>query len=196
MNKSADKTKKRRDLPSKNAGRIRPVWISRSPEETRSCGEALGRRLTGGEMIALEGNLGAGKTHLIQGMARGLGVTDPTVTSPTFVYLHEFRGRHPLAHVDLFRIEREADLFDLGLFEYLDGPWVVAIEWADKAGGALPAERLTIRLTQQDETTRRIEFEATGERYQALLSAFTQRARRARGGGSGGLASGGGDASP
>jgi len=147
-------------------------WISRSPEETRAFGEAIGRRLTGGEWIALEGNLGAGKTHLIQGLARGLGVTDTTIASPTFVYVHEFRGRLPFAHVDLFRIERESDLFDLGLLEYLDTPWVVAIEWADKAGQSLPAERLTIRMVQQDETTRRIEFEATGERYRALLDAL------------------------
>jgi len=174
MNKAADKTKTRRTPRPKAAKRINPVWISRSPEETRAFGEAVGRRLTGGELIALEGNLGAGKTHLIQGIARGLGVTDPTVTSPTFVYVHEFHGRCPMAHVDLFRIERESDLFDLGLFEYLDGPWVVAIEWADKAGGALPAERLTIRLAQQDETSRRIEFEASGERYRALLDALAK----------------------
>jgi tRNA threonylcarbamoyladenosine biosynthesis protein TsaE len=174
VNKTADKKKTRRNPPPKGAKRINPVWISRSPEETRAFGEAVGRRLTGGEWLALEGNLGAGKTHLIQGIARGLGVTDPTVTSPTFVYVHEFHGRCPMAHVDLFRIERESDLFDLGLFEYLDGPWVVAIEWADKAGGALPAERLTIRLAQQDETSRRIEFEASGERYRALLDALAK----------------------
>jgi tRNA threonylcarbamoyladenosine biosynthesis protein TsaE len=168
----ANKIKTSRNPHPENTKKIIPVWISRSPEETRACGEAIGRQLTGGEWIALEGNLGAGKTHLIQGLARGLGITDTTVTSPTFVYVHEFRGRHPLAHVDLFRIERESDLFDLGLLEYLDSSWVVAIEWADKAGQALPAERLTIRLAQQDETTRRIEFEATGERYQALLDAL------------------------
>lgn len=171
-NKIVNKTKTRRNPHPEDAKRTVPIWISRSPEETRAFGEAVGRRLTGGEWIALEGNLGAGKTHFIQGLARGLGVTDPTVTSPTFVFVHEFRGRHPLAHVDLFRIEQESDLFDLGLLEYLDSSWVVAIEWADKAGQALPADRLTIRLVEQDETRRRIEFEATGERYQALLDAL------------------------
>jgi tRNA threonylcarbamoyladenosine biosynthesis protein TsaE len=170
----ANKIKTRRNPRPVDTKWNDPVWISRSPEETRAFGEAIGRRLTGGELIALEGNLGAGKTHLIQGLARGLGITDPTITSPTFVFIHEFRGRHPLAHVDLFRIERESDLFDLGLLEYLDSPWVVAIEWADKAGGALPAERLTIRLVQEDETTRKIEFVASGERYQGLLDALIQ----------------------
>jgi tRNA threonylcarbamoyladenosine biosynthesis protein TsaE len=168
----ANKTKPHRISHPNDAKKPGPVWISRSPEETRAFGEAIGQRLTGGEFIAIEGNLGAGKTHFIQGLARGLGITDPTITSPTFVFVHEFRGRHPLAHVDLFRIERESDLFDLGLLEYLDSSWVVAIEWADKGGQVLPAERLTVRLAQQDETTRRIEFEATGERYQALLDAL------------------------
>ncbi|HUK57388.1 MAG TPA: tRNA (adenosine(37)-N6)-threonylcarbamoyltransferase complex ATPase subunit type 1 TsaE [Nitrospiria bacterium] len=172
--------KTRRTRRAGTAKRPNPVRISRSPEETRAFGEALGRRLTGGELIALEGNLGAGKTHFIQGLARGLEITDATVTSPTFVYVHEFRGRRPLVHVDLFRTERESDLFDLGLFEYLDGPWVVAIEWADKAGPSLPAERLTVRMVHQDDTTRRIEFEASGRRHLALLSAFNQRAKRAR----------------
>jgi len=165
----ANKVKTRRKPRPRDARKSDPGWISRSPEETRAFGEAIGRRLTGGELIALEGTLGAGKTQLIQGLARGLGITDTTVTSPTFVFIHEFRGRYPLAHVDLFRIERESDLFDLGLLEYLDSPWVVAIEWADKAGGGLPVDRLTIRLVQQDETTRRIELEASGKRYQALL---------------------------
>jgi len=155
----------------------RPVWISRSPEETRDCGEAIGRQLTGGELIALEGILGTGKTHLVQGLARGLEVTESAVTSPTFVFVQEYRGRRPLIHVDLYRTERESDLFDLGILEYLDGPWVVAVEWADRAGGSLPAERLTVRLINQGKTTRRIELKATGQRYETLLLTFDRRAR-------------------
>lgn len=166
------KTKTRRIPYPDDAKSLTAVWTSRSPEETRTLGEVIGRRLTGGELIALVGNLGTGKTHFIQGLARGLDVMDSAVTSPTFVYVHEFRGRHPLAHVDLFRLERGSDLFDLGVLEYLDSPWVVAIEWADKAGGALPAERVTIRMVHQGDTTRRIEIEATGKRYQELVDAL------------------------
>ena len=164
-----NKTKPQRD---RSAGTSKPIvldWISRSPEETRAYGERIGKLLKGGEWLALEGNLGAGKTHFIQGMARGLGIGDVPVTSPTFVFVHEFRGRRPFAHVDLFRIEREEDLLDLGLLEYLDSPWVVAIEWADKGGRFLPSERLTVRLTHRSETCRQIKIEAAGARAQKIL---------------------------
>lgn len=164
-----NKTKTGRDQPARISKPIKLRWVSGSPEETRACGERIGRLLTGGELIALEGTLGAGKTQLVQGLARGLEITDRPVTSPTFVFVHEFRGRRPFAHVDLFRIEREEDLLDLGLLEYLDSPWVVAIEWADKAGRFLPAERLNIRLTHRSETSRTIEIEATGARAQKIL---------------------------
>ncbi|HEY4484849.1 MAG TPA: tRNA (adenosine(37)-N6)-threonylcarbamoyltransferase complex ATPase subunit type 1 TsaE [Nitrospiria bacterium] len=147
---------------------------SRSPDETRRIGELIGRRVQGGDWIALEGNLGAGKTHFIQGLARGLDIEAP-VTSPTFVYVHEFRGRCPFAHVDLYRIERAADLPGLGLEDYFESPWVTAVEWADKGGGHLPAERLTVRIARARgtrETHRRIEVTATGGRYQNILEAL------------------------
>lgn len=158
----------------------RRILISRSPEETREIGERIGRRLTGGELIALEGNLGSGKTHLVQGLARGAGITDQPVTSPTFVFVHEFRGRCAFVHVDLYRIEREEDLLDLGVLEYLDSSWIVAVEWAEKAGNLLPAERLTLRLTHQDEMSRKIEIEAAGARYQKILDAFLKETRSER----------------
>jgi tRNA threonylcarbamoyladenosine biosynthesis protein TsaE len=173
-----NKTKTRR---SRSAGTSKPTqleWVSRSPEETRDYGERIGRLLTGGEWIALEGNLGAGKTLFIQGLARGLEITDLPVTSPTFVFVHEFRGRRPFAHVDLFRIEREEDLFDLGILEYLDSPWVVAIEWADKAGRFLPAERLNVRLTNRGETGRTIEIEAGGARAEKILETLKRKTSR------------------
>ena len=142
---------------------------SRSPEETRRVGERIGRWLSGGEFITLEGELGTGKTHLAQGLAAGLDIKDDPVTSPTFVFIHEFRGRSPFAHMDLFRIEHEEDLLDLGLLEYLDGPWVVAVEWAEKAEGLLPSERLRIRIIHQGERSRQIELEACGDRYRNIL---------------------------
>jgi tRNA threonylcarbamoyladenosine biosynthesis protein TsaE len=155
-------------------------WISRSPEETRARGERIGRLLTGGELIALEGNLGAGKTQFIQGLARGLEITNIPVTSPTFVFVHEFRGRRPFAHVDLFRIEHEEDLPDLGILEYLDSPWVVAIEWADKAGSFLPAERLNVRMTNLGETDRKIDIEAVGAGARRILHALKRSRGRQR----------------
>ncbi len=165
-----NKTKRGRDRSAGISKTTKLNWVSGSPEETRAYGERIGRLLTGGEWLALEGNLGAGKTHFIQGLARGLEITDRPITSPTFVFVHEFRGRRPFAHVDLFRIEREEDLLDLGILEYLDSPWVVAIEWADKAGRFLPDERLTIRLTNRSETSRKIEIEAAGAQAQKILN--------------------------
>lgn len=174
------KSKGRGRRSAETSGPAQLHWISRSPEETRAQGERIGRLLTGGELIALEGNLGAGKTQLIQGLARGLEIKDIPVTSPTFVFVHEFRGRCPFAHVDLFRIEREADLPDLGILEYLDSPWVVAIEWADKAGSFLPVERLNIRLTHLSDTSREIGIEAVGAGARKILNALKRRPGRQR----------------
>jgi len=170
--------KRRRSRSGGSAKRSDPVRITRSPDETRSIGEAIGRHLTGGELIALVGELGAGKTHLVQGLARGLGITDSAVTSPTFVFVHEHRGRRPLVHADLFRTERESDLFDVGLFEYFDGVWVVAIEWADRAEHVLPSEHLTIRMAHHGGTARRIEFKAAGAQYRTLLNTVLEDMRR------------------
>lgn len=172
------KTRGTRSSRPSSPARLR--WSSRSPEETRARGERVGRLLTGGELIALEGNLGAGKTHFIQGLARGLEIMNIPVTSPTFVFVHEFRGRRPFAHVDLFRIERAEDLPDLGILEYLDSPWVVAVEWADKAGSFLPAERLHVRITNLGETGRRIDIEAVGADARKILHSLKRSRGRRR----------------
>ena len=171
-----NKTKTRRDRSVESSKPVKLDWLSRSPEETRAYGERIGKLLDGGEWIALDGPLGAGKTQFVQGLARGLGITDNPITSPTFVFVHEFRGRRPFAHADLFRIERAEDILDLGLLEYLDSPWVVAIEWADKGGRFLPAERLKIRLTHRGETSRRIKVEAVGNRYKKIVAEAQQTA--------------------
>jgi tRNA threonylcarbamoyladenosine biosynthesis protein TsaE len=144
---------------------------SRSPDETRGIGEALGRalrRLGGsGAVVALWGPLGAGKTCFVQGLARGLQVSG-YVRSPTFILIHEYRGPTPLYHVDLYRLT-SADLTGLGLEEILDGQGVVAIEWPDQALSVLPAERLDIRLTAgESEEERLVEFLPRGERYRKI----------------------------
>lgn len=169
-----------RDAPmTEGAGRpVRPaaagggILVSRSPEETRTIGEAVGRHLGPGDWVALEGKLGAGKTHLVQGMARGLGVAEGPITSPTFVFVHEYRGRCPFAHLDLYRIEREEECLQLGILEYFEGPWTVAVEWADKGGSLLPADRLTLRLSEDGELVRKIEISAAGERPGRIVSAI------------------------
>ena len=92
----------------------------------------MGSAMKGGEILALFGPLGAGKTALVRGMAAGLDAPSTAVSSPTFVLIHEYHGRLPLAHVDLYRLPSARDIESIGLQEYLTGPTVAAIEWADK----------------------------------------------------------------
>lgn len=120
--------------------------VTRSVEETRALGEQLGRDvLVPGDVVVLSGELGAGKTALAQGVGRGLGVDGPVV-SPTFTLVREYQGRHPLCHVDLYRLEWVQELHELGIEEHLDDS-VTLIEWGEMAAGALPSDRLEVRLT-------------------------------------------------
>ncbi len=108
--------------------------LSRSPAETEEFGRELAARLQPGDVVLLEGGLGAGKTVVARGIVRGLGSADH-VSSPTFVLVHEYRGRCPIAHADLYRLSGPADLEDLGLDDYLDGDFVVLVEWPERAEG-------------------------------------------------------------
>ena len=119
---------------------------SRNPEETQQLGLEFAAQLSQGSVLSLSGELGSGKTEFVKGLARGLGVADP-VTSPTFTLVHEHTaGRIPLYHMDLFRIDGEDDLDEIGFDDYLSRDGVCAIEWADKFRGRLPAEALLLRF--------------------------------------------------
>lgn len=107
-------------------------------------GAAIGALLGPGDLVLLVGGLGAGKTTMAKGIARGLGVTDP-VTSPTFAIVQAYEGRVPVAHVDVYRLSSPAELVDLGLDELLDDH-VVLVEWGDTVAAALPADRIEVRL--------------------------------------------------
>jgi tRNA threonylcarbamoyladenosine biosynthesis protein TsaE len=116
------------------------LTILSSIEATQTFGESWAREFTGGEIIALHGVLGAGKTQLVKGLARGLGFPG-NVTSPTFTLIHEYRGgRLPIYHIDLYRIRSEKEAVDLGLEEYLPGDGVTVIEWPDRIPSLLPAQ--------------------------------------------------------
>lgn len=119
---------------------------SRSPDETRRIGEALGARLGPGDVVACIGELGAGKTCFLQGLARGLGVVEP-VTSPTFVLLNHYRGRLPVYHLDAYRTESLTEILDLGIEEILGGGGVTVIEWAEKLLPLLPARTIVVRIS-------------------------------------------------
>ncbi len=140
---------------------------TRSVEATRSVGEALAPLAHAGDLVVLEGELGAGKTAFTQGFARGLGVEGP-VTSPTFTLVHEHRGRMLLHHLDVYRLERLAELADLGLAELLDDGGVTLIEWGDAVVSALPSDHLEVRITFGDaDDDRNLRLRAAGPRWSA-----------------------------
>ncbi len=141
-----------------------------SPGETKSLGKKIGPNLKSGDIIALIGELGAGKTCLAQGLALGLGVSPKDyVASPSFVLVKEYRGRLPVYHIDLFRIKNTEELESLGWEEYLYGEGVSIIEWAERAGKLMPPEYLRIELDILGSQRRRISLKASGEHYQAVL---------------------------
>ena len=121
-------------------------YESPSPAETQRIGEALGKQLKPGDVVATIGELGAGKTCFLQGLMRGLGVTE-TVTSPTFVLINQYRGRLLVYHLDAYRTESLTELLDLGLEEFLYGDGVTVVEWADKLLPLLPPHAIVVRIS-------------------------------------------------
>jgi tRNA threonylcarbamoyladenosine biosynthesis protein TsaE len=144
-------------------------WITLTDEETRAIGEALGRRLGPGAVLCLTGPLGAGKTTLAQGIARGLEVAD-VVNSPTFTLVQEYAGRLPVYHLDVYRLSGPEEAADLALDEMLAAGGVVMIEWPERIAPLLPADRLEILLEPEGET-RRLTASAGGPRAAATLAA-------------------------
>ena len=159
--------------------------ITHSPAQTFQLGERLGRLLEPGDVICLQGELGSGKTCLAQGIGSGLRVGG-TVRSPSFVLINE----HPpaetgpcLYHVDLYRIRDASAALALGLQDYLYGDGVTVIEWAERARGLVPAQRLWVCLSYVDRTKRSLVFDAIGDRYAEIVVALRRqlnisRARR------------------
>ena len=136
---------------------------SNSPEQTRELGEKLGRLLSRGNVVALVGELGAGKTVLTQGLARGLGVgPDEYVSSPSFALVNQYRGRVPIYHLDIYRLGGEAEMVALGYEDYFEPDGVTIIEWADKVGELLPERYLLIEIKIIDRNTRDLDVRPIG----------------------------------
>jgi tRNA threonylcarbamoyladenosine biosynthesis protein TsaE len=153
--------------------------ISHSPAQTLRFGARLGALLQAGDVVCLEGELGAGKTCLAQGIGRGMGIVEP-INSPTYTLIAE---HHPpssalvLYHIDLYRLGAPvAEAMAFGLDDYLLGDGVCVIEWADRVGPALPAERLWITLQYVDVSKRGIVMNASGPRYDTLVRRFRESA--------------------
>lgn len=147
-------------------------WRSGSAEETRALGKGLAAVLRPGDVLALIGDLGAGKTTFVQGVASGLGASERAITSPSFVLVRECgRGRIPLFHADLFRLDNPAGAATVGLEEYYDAGGVTVIEWADRIPGILPDQFLEIRFEALDPETRRMTVIPRGENYRRRFEA-------------------------
>jgi tRNA threonylcarbamoyladenosine biosynthesis protein TsaE len=142
-----------------------------SLERTESFGKTLGEIVEPGDIVTLEGPLGAGKTALTQAIARGLGV-DPRiyVTSPTFSLLHEYQGRIPLYHMDLYRLTGEDEIESLGFSEYLYGNGLTVIEWPERLGSLMPPERLHVTLAISGETSRTANLTGYGNLWQKKVA--------------------------
>ena len=146
---------------------------SESPEETQRLGSELGRLAQPDDLFMLVGGLGAGKTCLTQGIAWGLDIAG-YATSPTFVVINQYRGRLPLYHIDLYRLDSVEEVVDLGLDDYLYGNGVCVVEWADKAMNVLPPEHLLVEINYVSDTVRDLILNPGGQRYRAMLSQLKQ----------------------
>ncbi len=134
------------------------VFTTNSPAETERVGEALGKALPAGTVLAYEGDLGVGKTAFTRGLARGLGCPDP-VTSPTYTIVNEYLGgRLPLFHFDMYRLSSSNDLWDIGWEDYLDRQGICAVEWSENVADALE-DPVTVRIEKTGSESRRITIE-------------------------------------
>lgn len=149
-------------------------------EETQRIAAALAKVVVPGTVIALEGDLGAGKTHFTQGLARGLGVGE-AVTSPTFNVMSVYdQGQLPLYHFDLYRLEDALELEDIAFYDYVEADGVSCIEWAAKFPEEIPAQALWISITTREDNVRSIEVRTASGETQVLIDAWFARIQAAK----------------
>jgi tRNA threonylcarbamoyladenosine biosynthesis protein TsaE len=154
--------------------------VSRSARATHALGERLGALLRAGDVVALVGDLGAGKTQLVRGACAGAGVRPEDVSSPSFAIVATYRGRIPVHHADLYRIADEDELYATGFGDLVGGEGALLVEWADRIPGALPDEKLVVTLEHHPTSpdVRRIDVEGVGERHAGLARDLAPEPRR------------------
>lgn len=146
---------------------------SHSQSETLEMGKIIGRHLKEGDVVALVGELGAGKTCFAQGIACGIGVPEAyAVTSPTFTFINEYPGRVSLFHMDMYRLGDLDETMDMGLDEYFDGDGVTVIEWAERIQVILPERALNISIVYVDETVRDVTFSGNADQFDSIATAL------------------------
>jgi tRNA threonylcarbamoyladenosine biosynthesis protein TsaE len=143
---------------------------SGSLKETQALGEKIGRNIDSNTVITLSGELGSGKTSFVQGLARGLDVSENYyITSPTYSIIHEYTGRIPLFHIDLYRIREKDEIFETGLYEMLDRDGIFAIEWPELITDDLPSDYIAICFEFADDDSRKIVITAHGEKAEEAI---------------------------
>ena len=136
--------------------------LTHSPAETRALGAALAEQLLPGDVLILEGDLGAGKSELTRGIARGLGISGP-ISSPSFTILNVYEnGRCPLYHFDWYRLNSEEELYEMGMEEYLGGDGIAVVEWPARCPAAVPEDHLCVTIRPAGESTREITWVSRG----------------------------------
>ena len=143
------------------------TYITHSPRETEVLGEKIAQQLSGGEVLALFGGMGMGKTAFTRGLARGLGVEDG-VSSPTFALVHEYHGLMPIFHFDMFRVDGWDDLYSTGFFDYLNCGGVLVIEWSENIENALPENAVRIEISRGATEDERI-FQIDGLNMEGMI---------------------------
>lgn len=145
------------------------IFISKNPDNTKNIGKKIGSLLRKGDLVALNGDLGAGKTCLVQGIAIGMDCNQK-VSSPSFSIIKEYTARLPIYHFDLYRLNRAEEIEELGYEDYFYGNGIALIEWAAKIENYLPAEYLLVEIQLEDEFfTRKIIFKPKGKRFNRLV---------------------------
>lgn len=145
---------------------------ARNLEQTDELGAALADVLPPGTVVALSGTLGAGKTRLVQAIAVRFNVPRTEVVSPTYVLCHEYDGRVPLYHLDVYRLRDDDEFLELGPEEYFESAGITLIEWAERVVDCLPSDRLEIEIQIVGDTERRFEITASGEHSSAIVDAL------------------------
>jgi tRNA threonylcarbamoyladenosine biosynthesis protein TsaE len=139
-------------------------YISNSPEETRDLGFRLGKLLKSGDVVGLYGELGSGKTTMVKGIACAFSIDEKEIMSASFTIISEYDTLPPFTHIDLYRIENETELYQLGLLDYIGGDGIAVIEWAEKAGAGLHDEMIRVTLKSIGEQRREITIEGIDEK--------------------------------
>lgn len=153
--------------------------VTESDQQTVELGSTLGARLKKGDVVALSGELGSGKTWFTKGIARGLGIGPNTIiTSPSFALVNEYPGETTLFHIDVYRLENLSELLGAGIDEYLYSGGVAVLEWADRWPEILPDETVSVRLVILDEHSRSITFSAAHARASSVIDALGKAWKR------------------